>query len=385
MRVVGEVAVDTVLGRARSHRDGVPSRAADIDVAWLNAAMQASQPGVHIRRVVRLGGHAGTTTRVRLGLAGESGGNGALPASLFVKTTPRPFATRTFTTLFALGETEVDFYTAFPDRFPIRIPRAYVARRAARGGRFVLVLEDLEAAGCRFTTAQERPTRAEVRAVVATLARLHAAFWGSSGLDAHAGWLRAPESNSQTGLEWWLAARSNGPALARFGECVPPGVRQQASRIHANRARLEAHWAGLPRTLIHGDPHSGNLFFCDDDSDGEGVGFFDWQVAQQGPGLRDLSYFLINSVDTNLRRNHEREMIALYVDTLRRHGITEVDADSAWEEYRLFALYTWIAISFTAAAAGLQPRSVVASAVERTATALEDLASFDALDALLAR
>jgi len=381
LRVAGGIALDAAACAVRSPRDGIPASADDVDAAWLTAALAERLPGARVDRLALLGGHAGTTARVRLALFGTAGGSGALPESVFVKTVARPFATRTFTTLFGLGATEVDFYAAFPDAFPIRIPRCFAARRAARGGRFVLVLEDLEAAGCRFSTTEQRPSAEEVRSVVTTLARLHAAFWGPERLAPHRNWLRAPEENPQRGLEWWLAARSNGPALRRFADCIPPGVRAAAHRVHASRARLEAHWATLPRTLIHGDPHAGNLFF---DGHGGEVGFFDWQVAQCGSGLRDLSYFLINSVDTEMRRMHECEMIALYVDTLRKHGVDEVGVDAAWEAHRLFALYVWIAVSFTAAASRLQPRSVLAPAVRRTAAALEDLRSFDALDALQA-
>jgi hypothetical protein len=48
----------------------------------------------------------------------------------------------------------------------------------------------------------------------------------------------------------------------------------------------------------------------------------------------------------------------------------------------LFALYAWIAAAVTAAAATLQPRAVAERAVVRAGRALQDLAAFEALDAL---
>lgn len=379
-RVIVAVLLDRILGGVRSRRDGVPVAAADVSAAWLTDALQASVPGARVEQVERLGGHDGTTARERLGIAGRAGLARDLPRTLFLKMAPRPLATRIFTTLFDLGVAEVDFYTSFGDSFPIRIPRAYCARRATSGGRFVLLLEDLEASGCRFTTAEDRPTLAEARAVVETLARLHAAFWESPRLSDDLAWLRTPGKNLQVGLEWWISARSNKPALARFGEFVSPEIRRDAHKIHEHRALLEAHWARLPRTLIHGDPHAGNLYFA-----GNEVGFFDWQVVQAGPGLRDVGYFLVNSVETDLRRRHERELLAYYAAELRAHGVTSVNDEALWEEYRLFALYTWIAISVTGAAPGLQPREVVLRAFERTGAALDDLASFAALDSLVRR
>ena len=63
------------------------------------------------------------------------------------------------------------------------------------------------------------------------------------------------------------------------------------------RLALEALWARPPLTLIHGDAHAGNLFF-----DGPEVGFLDWQVVQRGQGMRDVSYFLGNSLSVQTRR-----------------------------------------------------------------------------------
>jgi len=380
VRVLVGVLADRLVGRLRSRRDGVPVAVEDVNAEWLTEALQATHPGARVERVERLGGHEGTTARERLAIVGGVEESPGLPRTLFLKTAPRPLATRLFTTLFDLGAAEVDFYASFGESFPIRIPRAHCARRAGAGGRFVLLLEDLEASGCRFTTAEQPRTLAEARAVVETLAHLHAAFWESPRFSEDLAWLRSPGSNPEIGLEWWISARSNEPALARFGDCVSPEVRRNAHRIHDHRPLLESHWARLPRTLIHGDPHAGNLYFAGDE-----VGFFDWQVVQAGPGLRDVGYFLVNSVETDLRRRHERELLAHYAGVLRAHNVPSATEEAMWEEYRLFALYTWIAISVTGAAPGLQPREVVRRAFARTGAALDDLGSFEALDALVQR
>jgi aminoglycoside phosphotransferase (APT) family kinase protein len=297
-----------------------------------------------------------------------------------VKITPTRLGTRLFTTLLDLGASEVEFYRVLGGALPVKVPRVFCARRAARGGRFVLLLEDLAASGCRFTSSADPVTLVEARAAVTTLGRLHAAFWESPRLSGDLAWLRSAENNPQRRLEWWISARSNGPALAKFGELVPAEIRENAHRIHEHRQLLEAHWARAPRTLIHGDPHAGNLYF-----DGEEAGFFDWQVVQVGPGLRDVSYFLVNSLDTELRRARERELLELYLATLAEGGVRGPALADTWEQHRVFALYAWIAISVTAATAGLQEQRIVRRAVERTGTALQDLASLDALADLVDR
>lgn len=375
------IAFDRLAGRRLSRRDGVPVAPAGIDAAWLTEALQPVAPGAVVTRVERMDGHSGTTTRERIRLASDAAGRRAgLPASIFVKITPTSLGTRLFTSLLDLGASEVDFYRVLGGALPVKTPRVFCARRAGRGGRFVLLLEDLAASGCRFTSSADPISLAEARAVVTTLGRLHAAFWESPRFAGDLAWLRSAENNPQRRLEWWISARSNGPALAKFGDLIPDEIRENAHRIHAHRQLLEAHWARAPRTLIHGDSHAGNLYF-----DGDEAGFFDWQVVQVGPGLRDVSYFLVSSLDTELRRARERELLELYLATLAEGGVGGLELADAWEQHRVFALYTWIAISVTAATAGLQAHEVVQRAFERTGSALRDLASLDALGALVDR
>lgn len=373
------IGFDRLAGRRLSRKDGVPVAAAGIDAAWLTEALQPSAPGAVVTRVDRMDGHSGTTTREWIRLATNDAGRSAgLPATLFVKITPTSLGTRLFTTLLRLGASEVDFYRVLGGTLPVKTPRVFCARRAERGGRFVLLLEDLAASGCRFTSSADPISLVEARAVVTALGRLHAAFWESPRFAGDLAWLRSAENNPRRRLEWWISARSNGPALAKFGDLVPQEIRENAHRIHAHRRLLEAHWARAPRTLIHGDPHAGNLYF-----DGDEAGFFDWQVVQVGPGLRDVSYFLVNSLDTELRRACERDLLELYLSTLAEGGVRGLELADAWEQHRVFALYTWIAVSVTAATAGLQERRIVRRAVARTGSALRDLASLDALDALV--
>ena len=373
------IAVDRVAGPRLARSDGVPVAPSGVDGAWLTEALQPMAPGVVVTQVEKLGGHSGTTTRERIRLVFDGAGRGAgLPSTLFLKITPSRLGTRLFTSLLDLGASEVDFYRALGGALPVKTPRVFCARRAGRGGRFVLLLEDLAASGRRFCSGDRPISLVEARAVVTALARLHAAFWESPRFAGDLAWLRSAENNPNRRLEWWISAHSNRPALAKFGDLVPEEVRENAHRIHTHRPLLEAHWARAPKTLIHGDPHSGNLYFAGDEA-----GFFDWQVVRVGPGLRDVGYFLVNSVDTDLRRRHERDLLELYLEKLGEGGVAGLDFAVAWEEHRLFALYTWIAVSVTAAASGLQERGIVRKAARRAAAALQDLRSFDALDALV--
>jgi Ser/Thr protein kinase RdoA (MazF antagonist) len=206
------------------------------------------------------------------------------------------------------------------------------------------------------------------------LARLHAGFWESPRLQGDLAWLRGLRDGPafRTGL--FLSDAALRPALARFGELVPAELRSAARFVAAQRPALEAAWTRPPLTLIHGDAHFGNLFF-----DGPEVGFLDWQVVQQGQGMRDVSYFLASSLAVETRREHGEALIRLYSSALADAGGPALPFSVAWEQLRLHALYAWISAIVTAAAATLQREWVVRAALERSSAAVLDLDSLGAL------
>src|SRR6185295_20218606 len=109
-------------------------------------------------------------------------------------------------------------------------------------------------------------------------------------------------------VERLLCAAALPVALRKHPDLVPRELHESAAHIIAARDRLEAAWAAGPLTVIHGDAHAGNMYFCDGRA-----GLLDWQVVQCGQGMRDVGYFLTNSLATALRRAHERELIATYL------------------------------------------------------------------------
>ena len=92
------------------------------------------------------------------------------------------------------------------------------------------------------------------------------------------------------------ARRAVSPALTRHPAAVP------RRRAHA-RARRPASREPLRRRRRR-------------------TGFLDWAVIARAPGIRDVAYVLCNSIPTEIRRAHERELVATYCDLLARSGIT---------------------------------------------------------------
>jgi hypothetical protein len=373
---LGVAATELAWARMADHA-GEPARAADVDAAWLSRALQDAYPGCRVAAVEVLEANAGTTERARLRVTYREIGQGGLPpTSLFVKLAPRDVPTRLFVDLMRLGGTETRFFGEIAEDLPGERPRAYYASAPARGRSFALLLEDLAARGARFTDASQALGVDEARLVMVRLAVLHAACWETPRFGGDLAWLKSRERNPVYPVERFLCALAVPRGVAGFADLVPAELRAAVPRIIAARDTLEDAWARGPRTLIHGDAHAGNLYFVPG-----AVGLLDWQVTQRAQGMRDVAYFLANSLPIPVRREHERELIAFYLHSLAEHGVTPPAFDVAWEQYRLHAVYAWIAAAVTAAAATLQQEPIVRAAVERTSIAMLDLDSLAALGA----
>jgi len=204
------------------------------------------------------------------------------------------------------------------------------------------------------------------------LAKLHAAFWESRRFHTDLAGLPSFE-NRRGDMPWerFLTGQMLALAARQFAAELPEGYPAIAELCIQRRDQIEALFARGPRTLVHGDCHIGNLFFIDGR-----VGFLDWQVASRAPGIRDVAYFLCNSAPTELRRTVERDLLAMYLARLAEAGVPVPNEAEAWEAYRLFALYSWIAAAFTAAAGdSLQPRAIGLAGLRRATMAVLDLDS----------
>ena len=359
-------------GRLLPASDAVPATLDGVDAPWLGGVLSSRFAGARVRAVRTLSEDSGTTARRRVAVEYAPGArpDGA-PESVFVKLRPPRLAQELFGRVFELGSTEVAFYRHARPRLVVRAPEVYAAR-LDRSGSYALVLEDLGAKEVVLKTIADAVTLAEAESVVDALARLHASFSGATELH----WFRVAGDMRNAAVERFVCQRAHRPTLDHFSELLPASVQAGVSAIHEKRHALERYWAEGPLTMIHGDSHVGNIYFV-----GSEAGFFDWQVAQYHQGVRDLAYFLVLSLDTELRRTHERALFGRYCDKLIESGMQRTDLDREWlfERYRSFSLYAYMGASVTATMSDLQPETVARLGLQRSATAVDDL---DALDLL---
>ena len=347
----------------------IPSAVDEINPAWLSEVL-----GADIGAVEVVDAHSGTTGRAKIRIG--SGAGAGLPETLFVKLQPFDEEQRAFLRMVGLGVAEAKVYAAVGDALPVRAPHVWHAS-CDDDGSFVMVLEDLDAAGCRFATPDDPDVLAVAASLVDELAKLHAAFWGRDlpWLGTHA---LSPGDSDEARQRMAMGAAIVGSAVDQFASELPAEFRQLAEVYIARNRDIGALWNEGERTLIHGDTHIGNLFV-----DAGRTGFYDWAVASHHPGMRDVAYFLCNSLPTEIRRAEEGALVARYRAGLAEHGIT-LDATLAHEQYRLFSVYSWIAATTTAAMGSRwQPVEVGRRAMERTTQAIIDLDVLGLLSELL--
>lgn len=170
---------------------------------------------------------------------------------------------------------EVRFYREIAPAVGVRVPRAF--RAEVHDGATVLELEDLSAwrAG------------ADPVAAARTLASLHGR------------WV------DRADVTWpWLPRADAADLVGALFDACWPSLRQRSDLTEAARSlgdalvgevaavERRADAAG-PHTLTHGDASAPNMRTS---PDGE-VALLDWEDVGSGPGICDLAWFLLSSVD----------------------------------------------------------------------------------------
>jgi hypothetical protein len=182
---------------------------------------------------------------------------------------------------------EVRFYQHIAPVAGVRVPACYQASQTSEGT--VLVLEDLSA---------WRPG-ADPAAAAGVLAEMHRRWEGQA--DLRWPWLRRPGAAAD------LVERLFGqtwPTLAARGDLTPAVVALGARLLGRVSEAEGAIGRAGPVTLVHGDASLDNMRT----GPGGEVALLDWEDVSAAPGVLDLAWLLVSSVDPA----HWGEVIAAY-------------------------------------------------------------------------
>jgi hypothetical protein len=303
----------------------IPRTAADIEPAWLTGALEALHPGAEVSAVEVVGRTEMTNShaRIRVRYAEAAGA----PEHMFCKLLPADSERRELIAQTGMGPREVRFYNQIAPEVSMRVPATHVAQHDDEDFAFVLLLEDLVTSGCTVSDGRVGLTPDSAARALEDLADLHVRFADPARRRARASWVAAPMQSDY------------GSVMLQYGldhhrDKLTDCYAEHAQLYIAHRSQLHALWHEGPHTVIHGDPHIGNLF-----DDGGRTGFLDWGIISLSTPLRDVSYLLVMAMSIEDRREHERRLLQHYLDFQKANGGFDLDFDAAWLTHRVQAAY----------------------------------------------
>ena len=302
----------------------------------------------------------------------EQEGEETLPHSLFVKLPMESLLTRWFFTIINAWQLESHFFRHVAHTQPLRTPITYATR--CQGTRFFLVQENLhEDPGVELFTNPDMlvgPSLDLAYRCLDAFARLHACHYGLSAQEREQ--ILPLKYHIFLSPDMGLAARMLNrlalkPTMKKLPGMIPPLVAKAYLRSVNNWDALLQYWFSDPLSLLHGDSHLGNFFVSGDE-----MGMLDWQAAHWGKGIRDVQYFLIDSLPIEVLAVHEQDLIAYYVQRRAHYG-EPIDLEQTWQEYRSFTFHSLmtIAVSIGFGALNAEQDELMAEVLRRTVAAVQ--------------
>jgi aminoglycoside phosphotransferase (APT) family kinase protein len=313
----------------------VPESIDAITPEWLTEALQPRFPGAAVAAIDVVERHEETNAHARMRVTYTEAAGAA--DTMFCKVLPSSAQRRPLIAATGMGPREAMFYADLAPSLSALSPAAYVTAQNSDGA-FVLLLEDLVASECVVSDGTwGMPPDAAAQALE-DLAELHIRFEDPARRAAEAPWVTVSKPSLAYG----------GPLIREALELHPERLNQAyidiAEIYLTQHEELQALWHAGPHTIIHGDPHVGNLYL-----DGGRIGFLDWGIINVNTPMRDVSYFLTMAMATEDRRKHETDLLRHYLGVRRAAGASDISFDDAWLAHRVHGAYT-VAASCGAAA-----------------------------------
>ena len=326
----------------------IPARPQDMTPAFVNELVSELRPGLTVESADILGiksygdadNAASVSTSAQVRLAVRYGGSGSegLPDTLLAKISFPEDMGSSNPILDAEFENEVLFYGRLRQELEIETPLALGGRFDPGTRRFALLMEDLTPRSPHINSMMDDDDVSVAKAVLDTLAKLHAHFWKSPRFKTDLAWVQNQVEGPLETLFDGFVRDHIVKELARekFKREFAQELGATAAELYAGTKTLKRHQATLPQTLLHGDAHFGNTYVL---PDGTG-GLLDWQVSARGFLMHDVGYFIPTALSVESRRAHERELLSFYRDRLCSYGVEDApDIETLWLEYRRSLLY----------------------------------------------
>ncbi len=339
----------------------LPKELGEIDAAFLTRALSRRFPKTRVTAVEIADLRQGSASSLRLRLH-YSDNPHDLPRTMFLK---GDFIEHDFTSAAAFAG-EALYYEHLAEILAdaVHQPHAFFSG-VDDAGQAIVILEDLGLRGVRFGDCEEPLDADTVADGVCQLAAMQGRFWRGLGLEHYAA-LVDVASVAQL-MTFLVRPQHFDDYIGRERADFLSGPLRDRRRIESALHAMFETDKDLPRAFVHGDAHLGNTFR---ESSGK-LGFHDFQAMGRGPYIWDVTYFLTGALTTEDRRTSERDLLALYLEELRRNGVDEVpDLNTAFTAHRRHMMHGYLNILTPVE---MQPDRFAVSMGRRFAAAMEDL------------
>jgi hypothetical protein len=305
----------------------VPGIAA-ITPEWLSACLaRAGHRQAQIARidVERIGtGQAAACARLTIHYRDSVPG---APCSLVAKFASDDPLSRSNCAAMGIYRREVEFYRDVAPRLSMTLPRCYFLDVDEPGEQFLILMQDLAPAVAGDQLAGCSPE--VVRASILELVGLQAATWCDAALGR-----RFMESADGFFSDMHGLYNQMLPGFVdRFGGLVAADEREIIVALGRARNAPLFQPVGRPFCLEHRDYRPDNLMI---DSSGPSprVIAVDWQGMRTGRPLNDVALCLAGSLQPEIRRAVERDILRDYHGALVCAGVPDFAFEQCWTEYR---------------------------------------------------
>lgn len=317
-----------------------PAQPEQLTDAWLTSTLRASGALATDRAVdgfditpVGVGtGLLGMVMRIHLRYQG--GAPGAEPASLVVKFAHPVEGNRAIAMNTNMYEREVSFFHDIADSVDVPKPICHYAAVNTVTGENIVLLEDLGAYRAGDQVAGVTPS--DARLIIDAIAPLHAKYWGNCDIPLFDNFMRIDSSYAEKFPPSVYGTWQRGVEL--FSDVIAPDVLAHVPTYVEHMPALHALMGRRTQTVVHGDVRLDNVMF------GGGPGqhpvmMVDWQAIMVSNPMHDLSYLLSQSLDIELRRAHEAELVEYYHDKVTSLGVTDFSLEECWDGYDAGTLF----------------------------------------------
>lgn len=346
----------------------IASHPKHLTATWAQQVINQHLADIQVQRVHINSIDIATTTRTRLTIE-HTGGN-SFPHQWFVKTPSLNLKARAITALPQLLHTETRFYKELAPIIPIPKPKTLSANSYLGRGS-TLVLPDLSAEGYSLGQPGDALSAEQATLVIKQLADLHAKFWNQADTDPEYTWLAGPVRKLEDRLGTALAVPLMKLGLAKSKSVVPASLHKPAIHYARYRKRAMHFLSRDSQTIIHHDCHPGNLFWNQ-----SRPGLLDWQMVRIGEGISDIAYFLATSLDPEIRRSNENQLLDYYVQQLSKHQNIKINTEQIKQRYRAHLIYPFEAMLITLAVGGMMHQETNLKLIARATSAAADNNTF---------